>query len=373
MPTTRAPRARRSTPRRSSNLAGLVKRYGEARKAPEGLVTKIADAQALHLQRERKKRLDEVERALKPRLDALDTPRHAPDDERRRIAALERSAAKRYPPFAAGAFPEPPVTTWLAPTLSFTPPYVSGSPLNEQTLDSPLSHSPGKGLVMKTAWSIPYEGKLSLAAGGGQLFIDDFAYYQATPLPDRWTFGDALTVSASIIQDADISAFTSKARALTARANVRTWRPMGSGDWGHIIYCWPGLSSAFGRGMIAVVGAVWVSLVTSGSQVPVSAWKDFLYGVIHTVDDEGFWMVDQGDFRPALEVDVSVPVAAGTEYAFVTVTAEVNCLRAGVDDPGGGYVGIDLRDDQAKAVFDPDAPGTMNTPLLVEQISMNLA
>jgi hypothetical protein len=368
--------ARRTRVATKAGFASLLKRYDHARKVTEGLVQDIAESQSAILRSERKGRLDEVAQELQPRLDALSDLRQAPLAERSWTAAIERSATSIFPGLALNQIREPDwAARWWArdrprdlppwpPTLTFSAPYSSGSPLIEYTLDAQQPyHAPG--LVEKTTWSIPYEGKLSLGAGAGRL-----PGLGTSPLPDRWRLGDALIVNASINQVADIGIYTYESpRTLTAAANVSTLRLPDSPY--QIIYCWPGLASGIAAGTIAVVGSIWVSVGVTGSP-PVSAWKDFLYAVFHGLDDDGVWMADQLDFSPSVEVDVSMPVAAGTQFAFVTVTADILCLRVGADDPAGGFVGIDLRDDRAKQIFDPDPYWMKNTPLKVDAITVYL-
>jgi hypothetical protein len=369
------PAGRTRVPTRA-DFASLFKRYDQARTMTEGLVQEIAESQAAFLQSERKRRLDEIAQKLKPRLDALSSVQRAPLEERSWTPAVERSATSIYPGLAVNRIREPDwAVRWWAkgrprdlppwpPTLTFSAPYSSGSPLTEQTVEAQQPyHRPG--LVEKTTWSIPYEGKISLGSGAGRL-----PGLGTSPLPDRWLLGDALIVSASITQVADIGIFTYESpRTLTAAANVSTLRLPDSPY--QIIYCWPGLSSGIAMGTIAAVGSIWVSVGVSGA-APVSSWKDFLYAVFHGVNDEGSWVADRLDFSPAVEVDVGMPIAAGTQFAFVTVTADVICLRVGVDDPAGGFVGIDLRDDQAKHIFDPDPDWMKNTPLKVDAITVYL-
>jgi hypothetical protein len=259
--------------------------------------------------------------------------------------------------------------------MFFAAPYTAGYPATEATTSLPPGGGATPGDVSRTAWAIPQDGTLSLGAGGGLVWWDGESFPPARPMPDRWFFGDAIFVSAGIEQFADIYQFTlTGPKTLSVGAQVSTWKAIAAQDWFRLIYCFPGQNSSAGRGMVAVIGSATLTVTArKGSfAVDASTWMNFLYGVVHSTDDNGSWTVDQGDFAPSFEVDTALAIPAGTQSAWIDLNVEFLCLRIGVDDPGGGFVGVDFREDRAKPIFNPDPYWMRNSSLSVDLMAAHI-
>ncbi len=364
----------------------ILRRYKRDHGASDSLLRQLSRAHASITQNERKVWMRHLAVELTRGIEAQKAMKRSTAAQRKAYSSLEAATLKAYPRFrsTSGTMRYHPrwraegLPQWLSrlpsgwPTLIFIAPYTAGYPLEEQTIAAPQDAAPN-AVVSKTAWAMPGDGKLSLGAGGGRIWVEGQPIYPPWPMPDRWIFGDAIDVSAGIFQLANIGRFTGSAKTLSVGARVSTWKPLDPWDWPSCVYCWPGLNSSFGQGTVAVVASIWMTVAASLTTATVTKSANLLYSVIHSIDDSNNAIVDEDHFYPSgVEVNASLAVPAGTQLASVSVEASVICLRTGVDDPGGGFTGIDFRDDQAQPIFKPDLPIMQNTPLSVDEIAVHL-
>ena len=77
-------------------------------------------------------------------------------------------------------------------------------------------------------------------------------------------------------------------------------------------------------------------------------------------------------FTPSFDVAASLPIPSGQANIAVEVAVDIYCLRAGVNLPDEGFVGIDLRDERTKPIFPMDPYWMTPTPLSLNMIEVTV-
>jgi hypothetical protein len=247
----------------------------------------------------------------------------------------------------------------LLPELNYVkaPPFSFGYPDPEKTIPAPPEFS---GSNQYSVAAFPQDGLLSLGAVGGRLFLDGVFTGMDYPMIHSWLFGDAVVVSAHITQVFQIGADVKNKTSMRVIVDGK----IDESDYTKVIYCYPGLPSSIANGLIAVVGWLYLTLSVDVGSAPVTIEKDFMHIVV-TSDENDNPVYVRTDYDPCFSggnaLVGSIPINSNTNMAVINVAAYVQCLRAGVNNPGGGFVGIDLRDRNRTRLLSDDLPYGQNT------------
>jgi len=210
------------------------------------------------------------------------------------------------------------------------PPYTIGGPIPEQV--GPPATGPSSVFRTFSSLAVPAVGKLSVGVANGNL-----GALGTYPSSDGWLFGEANIAGANILHVASVSGgpYTVPA-CVHVSVNVQAGHPTMPFPYALI----EGGSGSTGNGLVGIFGKMYLELYGANpigevprrtSHVFVLAWKSRSGIPVSTVFPLNFSMSETLGLRP------------GSNWVAANIAVRLMAFRAGVDDPAGGFSGIDLR------------------------------
>lgn len=208
------------------------------------------------------------------------------------------------------------------------PPYFFGNPLTE----SFGSGTAIPGFKTRSELAIPTEGALSVGAANGRI-TDDNIY----PSRDSWLFGDANSA------DANIWHFVSPEVPLTMATRLEVTVDVAIGETTLInpVGLLSGSPDSFGSGLVGVLGVIYLSVFAKDSMRSSANRKRFLLrwqSELGNSDSGG-----SSGYLRSFSISQTLNLKPGETFILVIVGARLLAFRAGVNDPAGGFSGVDLR------------------------------
>ena len=293
-------------------------------------------------------------RALAAQIEAL--------AEKARIFPEDRIGA---PIFADNQRPPPIRGTKVTTLFDGAWPYTSGSPYPETRIRTRGSPSN----VNIEALADASLGRISVGVCGGRLAGGGFGSSSHKPvyleMPDRWSGGDAINSSASILQTVVIPNTQSAGSQIVVGVDLG-WNPIVSANGDHdpshyldgcLLYN-PGLNGSALSGFVGVSVNLELAVTQSsatGLLTSSVADQNVLNLGINTVshgavDDEPAapflfrdWAFEPDPTR-IISLTAGAPLASGATQVIVEVTVRLAGMRGGVNDPNGGFINAAFAD-----------------------------
>lgn len=289
---------------------------------------------------------DFADKVLKPWFDLSTAAQEAGQDDpvTKAMADLGRESplrATNVPEFRAAGGPRAALSKAIFSShcdLTFlTPPYPPDSTFGGPSPEQVGADVEGLGLGYKTRsmLAIPAEGVLSVGVANGR-----HGNLWTYPSADRWRYGDANSAGANILYIVDVpySPFP-----VYTRMEVAIDVTIGDGSPYAPIGLIRGFEDSIGYGVVGVMGIIHLTLVGSMSDGgPRKDRKKFLceWGSASTGgSDSAGTSVYENNFS----LSATLGMKPGATWSAVTVAVNLLAFRAGVDDPSGGWSGVDLR------------------------------
>ncbi len=284
-------------------------------------------------------------RILKPWLE-LSTAAHqaGPDSlsgktmEEIRRGAIPRTidhADLRVPPIS-GLLRDGILRSSHCSTITLEPPYTAGGPL-VSAVGGPLVEQVGDAVIKRdgpldpAVWkttsslALPAEGILSLGVGNGNFLGSIY------PSRDGWLFGDANSATAELFYIA-VNPKGSCPNLTSAQVtiDVSIQNPILGG---HALLL-PGGANSTGHGLVGLFGKMYLTLHGAKSLGgPRTSSKTFLLS----------WTPGSGvgEWEPNFSLSETIGLGPGAGLIAISIAVKLQAFRAGVDDPSGGFSGID--------------------------------
>jgi len=167
-----------------------------------------------------------------------------------------------------------------------------------------------------------------------------------------WLGGDMCSAHGSITQVERITGWVQGPSKIHVTAYL--WNSLS--NYLNGIYCFPGPHDGYAEGTVGWRGICTVTLQVGSDMslklgmlpTPVSESKYFMKVIIKSdPDDHDVFVEEEYAFagpRELFAVDAEIPVDTFVDTLAITVSVDILCLRAGVDDPKGGMVGCAFQD-----------------------------
>lgn len=229
--------------------------------------------------------------------------------------------------------------------------YTMGSPFPEYTLSfaDPVRHASG---VVVEALASPKDGLISLAFTGGNFFVGNNALYGTSPMPERWIFGDAVSSQASLYQANSVAPARNGTYVVTGNLSNPCRGAINNSQETlfNILQLLPGLINSPANGFVGATGVftLTVSSVDDNWQIIASASQQVIFleaAFNRNVPGSGQYSMSNllglsWLFNTSAPVSLSVNLSASKKDIALIVEANVRVIgaRAGVNDPGAGFV-----------------------------------
>jgi hypothetical protein len=231
--------------------------------------------------------------------------------------------------------------------------YTMGSPFPEYTLSFSDPVRGTTGAVVE-ALASPADGLISLAFCGGNFFLGANYLYGTAPMPERWLGGDAVSSQASLYQANMLPKFTARSGTYVVTGNLsnpcRGAIDNSQETLFNDLQLLPGLITSPANGFVGATGSFGLTATTVDEdwQIIASASSRavFLEAAFNRiVPGSGQYSMSNllsvsWLFNSSAPLSLSVGLGASKRDFSLIVEAEVHVMgeRAGVDDPGAGFV-----------------------------------
>jgi hypothetical protein len=231
--------------------------------------------------------------------------------------------------------------------------YTMGSPFPEYTVpfSDPVS---GTSSIVVQALASPKDGLISLAFNGGNFFAGSGYLYATYPMPERWIGGDAVSSQASLYQAYRLPKLVARSGTYVVNGNLsnpcRGAIDNSQETLFNDLQLLPGLINSPGSGLVAASGVFTLTVTTIDEnwQIIASISNDVVFleaAFNRIVPGSGQYSMRNllgvnWLFNTSSPVSLVVNLSASKQDVALIVEANVRVvgLRAGVNDPGAGFV-----------------------------------
>jgi hypothetical protein len=321
----------------------------------------IVETQKTLIDGQMKSDIDElVTKVLKPRLEILEVVQKAGKDSalaRAEQIISARALVPALPEFRAQGIslpPPPPISSLM---LCVSPPYIIGSPNPEvaDCIDQNRLYAAISGLSDRT------RGILSVGARVGSTLPGAFDANLCAR--DSFFAFEANIARANLTHVVNFPAPLTQGGIMSVTIDIAMGDSAVIEDSFRVL---EGSTSSTGNGLVGVLGSIYLTLYGLAQQSPRVKSQTFLLALtsqVHSLDSTMF-------LRFPFSISESLIMQAGARNIGISVDARITAFRAGSNDPGAGFAGVDLRDpfSQTHGIWLLQTPGG---PIKIPRMCLN--